>query len=187
MSIQAVAWVLEHSEATLADRLVLIAIANHADARGWNAYPAVPLIAREALVSEATVYRALATLEESGELTVKRRAGRSNMYAITALGGSQIERGYPSQIERGPLANTQKRGRKLRPEPSITVNEPGAARIEYDPNTLEKDAEGRWFVRTTTATPKPIVADTKMPDELSEEARARGAEWLRALRRGGEP
>lgn len=157
MSIQAVAWVLEHSGASLADRLVLIAIANHADARGWNAYPAVPLIAHEALVSEATVYRALTALEESGELTVRRRPGRSNTYAITALGGSQIERGDPSQIERGPLANTRKRGRKLRPEPSVTVNEPRAA---------------------------PVSTMPARPPELDEETRKRGAEWARTLRRG---
>lgn len=164
MSIQALAWVLEHSEATLADRLVLLAIANHADARGWNAYPSVPLIAHEASVSEATVYRALATLEDSGELTVKRRPGRSNMYAITALEGSQIERGNPSQIERAPLANARKTPRKLRPEPSVTVNEPSRARAR-----------------------DPEVTRMAMPPPLPEDVRARGVEWVRALRRGGEP
>lgn len=165
MSIQAVAWVLEHSKATLADRLVLIAIANHADARGWNAYPAVPLIAHEALVSEATVYRALATLETSGELTVSRRPGRSNMYGVTALEGSQIERGNPSQIERGPLANTRKRGRNLRPEPSVT----------------EGPSRGRAREATDTS---PILGPVAMPAPLPDNVRARGAEFVRALRRG---
>lgn len=106
MSIQAVAWVLEHSEATLADRLVLIAIANHADARGWNAWPAVPQIAKEARVDRATVYRAIDALEDSGELIVERRPGKSNMYGIAALRGSQDATGEG-------VANCDGRGRIL--------------------------------------------------------------------------
>lgn len=117
MSIQAVAWVLENSEATLADRLVLIAIANHADARGWNAYPAVPLIAAEARVDRATVFRALEALETSGELAIKRRPGRPNIYGITALMGSQDATGGGSQDATGGVASTHQRGRNLRPEP----------------------------------------------------------------------
>jgi hypothetical protein len=155
MSIQAIAWVLEQSEATLADRLVLLAIANHADARGWNAYPSVPRIAEEARVAEATVYRSLSTLEQSGELIVHRHPGRSNKYVIAALNPSQIERGNPSQIERGPLASTRKTPRKLRPEPSLTVNQPSRVR-----------------------------ARNPMPPPLPQEVRAKGAEFFRALRTG---
>lgn len=180
------AWVLEHSEATLADRLVLIAIANHADGRGWNAYPSVPLISKEARCSRSTVYRALETLEHTGEIVVQRRPGRSNMYGIAALMGSQIETGEGSQIETGGVPNTRKRGPRLRPEPSVTVNEPRVEPVEYDPNTLERDADGRWFVRTSTAPPKPAT-QTTMPPELPDETRQRGAEWVRILRRGGDP
>jgi hypothetical protein len=161
MSIQAVAWVLEHSEATLADRLVLIAIANHADARGWNAYPAVPLIAREARVDRATVFRALEALETLGELLIQRRPGRSSMYGITALGsqsttgeGSQSTTGEGSQDATGGVANTQKRGRNLQPKPSVTVNEPRGDAV------------------------------VKLPDPLPDAIRARGVEWVRALRKG---
>lgn len=128
MSIQAVAWVLENSEATLADRLVLIAIANHADARGWNAWPAVPQIALEARVDRATVFRALTSLEATGEVVIERRAGRSNIYGIAALMGSQSATGRGSQDATGGVANGHKRGRNLRPEPSVTVIEPSRAR-----------------------------------------------------------
>lgn len=165
MSIQAVAWVLEQSEATLADRLVLIAIANHADGKGWNAYPAVPLIAAEAKVDRATVFRALTTLEESGELVVHRRPGRSNMYGITALMGSHDATGKGSQDATGGVANTQKRGRKMRPKPSVTVNEP-AQRSPIDTSP---------------------IAPVRLPTALSEETRRKGAEFFRTLRQGDKP
>lgn len=146
MSIQAVAWVLEHSQATLADRLVLIAIANHCDGRGWNAWPAVPRIALEARVDRATVYRSITALEEAGELAVERKPGRSNRYGIGALmgsqdatgqaevEGSQIATGRGSQDATGGVANDHKRGRRMRPEPSLTVLEPLRARTRDPQN-----------------------------------------------------
>ncbi len=70
MSIQAIAYVLEHSESRGLPRLVLLAIANHADAFGMNAYPSIGKIAQEARVHRATVYRSLAALEQSGELEI---------------------------------------------------------------------------------------------------------------------
>lgn len=168
MSIQAVAWVLEHSEATLADRLVLIAIANHADARGWNAYPAVPLIAVEARVDRATVFRALDALEESGELTIKRRPGKANMYGIPALMGSQDATGMGSQDATGGVASTQKRGRNLRPKPSVTVTEPGA--LVGFPDRCAQCGHFKFDCQCGAIVDKE-----------------RAKEWVRALRRGDKP
>ena len=158
MSIQAVAWVLEHSKATLANRLVLIAIANHADARGWNAYPSVRLIGDEARCGRTTVFRALEALEQSGELVIHRRTNDTNMYGISALMGSQIGTGEGSQIGTGGVPDRNKRGPRLGPKPSVTVNEPSRARA--------------------CATPTPL------PPKLPEDVRARGAEFFRALRNG---
>lgn len=162
MSIQALAWVLEHSEATLADRLVLLAIANHADARGWNAWPAVDSIAREARVHRVTVFRSIEALESAGELTVRRRPGRSNMYGLAAFGGLQDATGGGLQDATGKgvadcnpgVASSASRGGKSLPKPSVTVNEPSRARA---------------------LTPTPA---------LPAETRARGAEFFRALRKG---
>ncbi|MGH9002127.1 MAG: helix-turn-helix domain-containing protein, partial [Acidimicrobiia bacterium] len=78
MSVQAIAWVLEHSIAEGYDRLVLLAIANHCDARGFNAWPSVDHIAREARVHRSTVFRSLEELARLGELKViERGRGRS--------------------------------------------------------------------------------------------------------------
>lgn len=81
-------WVLDHSESELASRLVLLAIANHCDASGRNAWPAQETIATEARVSDRTVRRCVDVLVEMGELTVKVHGGkvsgqgRTNYYEL---------------------------------------------------------------------------------------------------------
>lgn len=66
MSIQAVGWVLSHSESEGNDRLVLIAMANHEN----EGYVGVSksTLAAEARVSETTVWRAFQSLESLGEI-----------------------------------------------------------------------------------------------------------------------
>lgn len=158
MSIQAVAWVLEHSEATLANRLVLIAIANHCDARGWNAYPAVTLIAREALVDERTVYRAIDSLEEMGELRIKRRPGKSSIYGIPALMDWQDVRGEGWQDVRGGVTSRPKTPDRMSPKPLRTVTEPAA-----------------------------VTTEPRLPPELPADVKARGKEFFQKLRQGERP
>ena len=83
-------WVFDHSESTLAARLVLLSIANHADKEGLNAYPGQKLIAEEAHVSVRTVRRCVDELVEMGELAVRHhagahgRGGRTNYYEMVA-------------------------------------------------------------------------------------------------------
>lgn len=177
MSIQAMAWVLEESEATLAERLVLLAIANHADARGWNAWPAVPQIAREARVDPSTVYRVLELLERSGELVIKRRPGRSNIYGITALMGSQSERGEPvvegSQIERG--GGLRLRGvtpLKLRGDPSYPATTPLSNSDPNRPLTVKEPKTATHAPHTNGKTPprgdNGFVPPPNFIDDLNE-------------------
>lgn len=196
MSIQAIAWVLENSEALAAHRLVLLAIANHADASGWNAYPSVPSIAHEARVDRATVFRAIAALEESGELVVRRVAGRSNRYGIAALMGSQDATGKAkvegSQDATGGVASRHYRGRTMRPEPSLTVNEPSRARAcrvcgapapPGDGRCRPCADDGRELPRKPPTDTSPIPSGpVRLPSSLDKDTRARGAEYFRNLR-----
>lgn len=69
MSFKVTAWVLEHSESTLASRLVLIALAEYAHDDGGKAFPSIATIARKARVGESTVYTCLAELERDGRIT----------------------------------------------------------------------------------------------------------------------
>jgi hypothetical protein len=78
MSWQAVTWVIENSEATLGSRLVLMTIASHANREGLNAFPSIDTIVKETLMSRREVIYAIQSLEEMGELRVKRGIGRGN-------------------------------------------------------------------------------------------------------------
>lgn len=86
MSVQAMSWVFDYSKAQANSRLVLLAIANHADSEGSKAWPALDRLARETLASRATVKRALQDLRGLGEVEWQRGFGfegsrrRSNYY-----------------------------------------------------------------------------------------------------------
>jgi hypothetical protein len=76
MSVQAISWVLDHSQTTGATRLVMIGIANHVDARG-EGWAYVSEVLRTANVSENSYHRAVAEAKAMGELQVDTRAGGS--------------------------------------------------------------------------------------------------------------
>jgi hypothetical protein len=92
MSIGRMTAVFEHSEATGADRLVILAIADAADNRGI-AYPLVETVAAMARVSIRAAQYAVRDLVESGELAVitAHGRGRRNVYVVL-VGFSQEQR-----------------------------------------------------------------------------------------------
>ena len=120
MSVQALSWVLEHSQARLAARLVLIAIANHADAHGCNSWPSVMKIAQEAHVTDRAVQLALGELQRIGELTIERNMGPhgTHRFWLHRMG----EKFSPGGGENGSPGGENGSGaiRKNRPEPSNT-------------------------------------------------------------------
>lgn len=124
VSIQAMGWVLGHSQSEGSDRLVLLAIANHADADGGLAFPSVAMIGEEARVDRATVFRALARLEQLGELEIVRGRGRGmrNTYCLKRLQDATLDRVAPrnkrvaSDAQKGRSSATQNRQ-----EPSLTA------------------------------------------------------------------
>ncbi len=68
MSLKAMVWVLEESEAKLGDRLVLLTLAEHADDDGQDAFPSVATISRKTRLSERAVHYALRSLEDAGRI-----------------------------------------------------------------------------------------------------------------------
>lgn len=87
MSVQALTWVLEHSEARLGARNVMFAIANRADEHGDNAWPSVATIAKWARLSERQVQRILPDLVRLGELEIRENAGPhgTHIYRIVPM------------------------------------------------------------------------------------------------------
>lgn len=155
MSIQAVAWVLEHSEATYADRLVLIAIANHIGPTGW-AYPSVNTIASEARVDRSTVYRCIQNLVDSGELSAIKRPGKASLYGISAMHqGSQIETPKGSHLRAQGVASRNKPMGEMRPEPSEPSRTAPPLPPKLDGATRER---GAAFMRSLRK--REVGADT---------------------------
>lgn len=89
MSIQAVGWVLDHSASRGFDRLVLIALANHAgDDR--TCFPSQRTIADEAKVSKGSVSNAIEALVALGEIEIVTLGDhrRSTRYRLTLSTGA---------------------------------------------------------------------------------------------------
>lgn len=98
MSIQAMAWVFDRSQAEGSDRLVLLAIANHCDSH-WCCFPSVEQIATEARVSRSTVTRSVRSLVLLGELEVStggRGRGSRSTYRVGHYLGCQPDTLNPS-------------------------------------------------------------------------------------------
>lgn len=75
--------VFDYSQARLADRLVLLVIADRSDDDGTGCWRGRDSIARMAGVSQRQVTASIARLVELGELAVVERAGRTNLYRVT--------------------------------------------------------------------------------------------------------
>jgi Helix-turn-helix domain len=92
LSVQAISWVLDYSRAKLADRLVLISIANHARKDGTGAWPSIQGIAEEAHVSRRQAQRSVRALIELGELAIEEGAGRrgTHVYRLPQMSPGQI-------------------------------------------------------------------------------------------------
>lgn len=86
--------VFERSEAELAARLVLLAMADHAHDDGSSAFAAVPTLARKARVSERTAQRALRRLEEACEIVATGKTSRGvTRYHLAVVQGLALPSG----------------------------------------------------------------------------------------------
>lgn len=127
LSIQAMVWVLEHSQSTLGARLTLLAIANHANSRGVDTWPSIALIAKEAHLSERQVHYSIAHLQKIGELTVEHQKGPhgTNMYTLPRfIEGCKICTGGGAILDSEGVQSSTVGGEQTAPEPSLTVLKP---------------------------------------------------------------
>jgi hypothetical protein len=149
MSIQAVAWVLERSKVKLGARLVLIAIANHADERGDNCWPSIELLAREAGMTARQVYNVMPKLVESGELEILRGMGPRGVHRYRILPLAQ--KGLWGDEEIAPEKSSGVKNRASTPEISCTEGvksfQPNRPRTFLEPSsvgTLDPEAWERY-------------------------------------------
>ncbi|MEX0875288.1 MAG: helix-turn-helix domain-containing protein [Actinomycetota bacterium] len=174
MSVQALAWVLEHSEAKGNARLVLLAIANHAHADGSSSFPSIRQIARESRCSPATVQASLKRLVAAGELAIEpgmgwgRKPGRrTNRYAIlgmrdvsgigTPLPGMDVPSG-PSIVPIRAVDCTNGVARNRPTEPSLEPKDAHAAEAARARN-------GSWGELEDV---RALLVELDAPDDLHD-------------------
>lgn len=84
-------WVLHESPTSGTDKVLLLGIANHADAEGHNAWPSVATLAKYSNLEPRGVKKALRRLEEQGHIKILENRGgnadtrsdrRPNRYSI---------------------------------------------------------------------------------------------------------
>jgi hypothetical protein len=178
VSYQAVRAVLEHSKAHGATRLVLLVIAEHANANGQGAYVSMKKIAAEAKVRERTVERAIERAEvDLKELGVLRRRGPhgTNMYALLLPGLMDIGTGAGMDIGTGAEAKSDP-ARVDIGTPAWTSVQTSARQDVHQTNepSIEPGAHLRTFLQSYVATAERLERDgkTEQAKKWREKARA---------------
>lgn len=184
MSIQAVAWVLDHSDSRGLARLVLISLANHAntDAECW---PAQRTIAREAGISLGAVSVQIKALVESGELEVVSDGGprTSARYRLSLVHQMNADHVHDVNAASSPgvnAASIAERDRTIR-EPKKkdllpTVVDLGERRRDEVWDTLA-DLFGEPTTETNRKLRGKIVRSLKRAAATEEQIRLRCAAW----------
>jgi hypothetical protein len=148
--------VWDYSKSQGVSRLVLLALADHADHAGY-CWPSVETVARKCRVSERTVQRAIAEAEAAGEITRALMQGRgyTNLYRLmpgavdsvddpstggdtqSPLGVTHSRQGVTSTTLKGDTQSP--RTVKNRKEPRLTdLNNPQTTAPEDVPGKVEE-------------------------------------------------
>lgn len=113
MSVHVTSYILRYSEARLGDRLVLLALGDHAHHDGTHAYAAVEKLALEARLSERQTRRCLRNLEADGHIEPTGVAEHGQIIYRVVMGGQND----PPANTTGGTKATESRS-DMSPEPS---------------------------------------------------------------------
>lgn len=191
MSVKAIGWVWDNSQSEGAARLVLLAIADCANASGGDAWPSVAELCRKTRLSERGVQKAIRKLTEVGELRVMRNTGRgrTNRYRIVMetphpVRGSEAgnpeqgspEPGAPPNTVRPQTPNSvRKTPNRVHPEPSRTVTtEPSLE------GSLDRSSSGS---RRASEDDDPTIDQTITETLHAATGRTITPEWAARVRR----
>jgi Helix-turn-helix domain len=119
MSVEAMSWVIKNSKAKLGDFIVLLMVANQANADGSGSWPSVATLAKNSRLSERETRYCLRNLEKLGELSTILNGGPkgTNAYRVNMDQGSLLPLGANS-AGGNPR---QKQGQPIAPEPSLPI------------------------------------------------------------------
>jgi hypothetical protein len=139
-------YVMTHSKARLGDRLVILAIANHADAQGRAAWPSIATLAAETLMSERQVQRAIRRLE--AEIGIGDLPGPHGVHRFVILGmGDKLSPGERQDVG-GVVTGCHRGGDKSSTEPAQNVTQ-----------TLEVSKKGSEEADASSAKPRNLIKE----------------------------
>lgn len=173
MSVSHLVAVFDMDEPVGATRVVLLVLAEHANAQTGECWPSLPRIARRAGIHEVTARKAITELEAAGLIGVRRRPGRVNRYVLlidpvtttTPVDDVPVQGASSSTpLTPGsgyPAAETPGIGRRPRvsgsPTPSVRLGDPESQtprtvkNRNEEKNARESIADVRARLRVTSA------------------------------------
>ena len=105
-SVEALAWVFRHSASRLGTRLVLLALADFAQADGRDAFPSVATLAANAGVSKRAARSSLRRLEQTGEIVRTGTSDHGTIVYALRLGGAAESAGAAGSDTKGGQKTT---------------------------------------------------------------------------------
>lgn len=121
MGIQAIGWAFAQSLQPTT-KLVLLALANHADASG-QCWPGIDRLVELTGLHRSSVFRSVEALVLARLIVREHRPGQSNWYRLAVSGGRTVQP-EGSQGETLPVAQSDLGGRTVLPETSMNHQEP---------------------------------------------------------------
>lgn len=186
MSVACMTWVFTHSTAAGSDRLLLLAIADHAGDTGGDAWPSVPTLARKTGISERSVQRGIQRLEAGGHLRVERGAGRggTNRYEVVMATptGDRLTPPVVTEPTNDPrqsvTGDSPAPVTELRHRGGDTQVSPERPRTSFSPQPPDTSGGDTSAPTTAAGRKRPSRADGTSPRQLAAAARAAAAAQL---------
>lgn len=98
MSVSAMKWAFDQKGVTSTEKLVLLALADHADDAG-RCWPSVARMEEMTALSERSIRKAIQTLEEKGALSTDRGVGRGNSSKYILKLDSSVDASTPQKVQ----------------------------------------------------------------------------------------
>lgn len=136
MAINAIEWAFEQNISIPSAKLVLLSLADHANATGY-CWPSVARLVKRTGLSRATIFRSIETLTGLGLVSQAYEQGKVNRYnlmlPVSSCNQSHSDTSItvippPSHDETTPVSPCDQTRLMVIPEPSVTVKEPSMKR-----------------------------------------------------------
>jgi len=186
MSVRVWNLVWESSRHGGTELLMMLAIADHADARGV-AWPSVPTLAKRCRMSDRNANHLLAKLAVSGELEIQRNAGPrgTNLYRVTLAAGKGVKPTSPPEPAQ-PLKPTSPPHPEVHftPEAHVTLKPVAAGGEAGSSKPLKPTSPEPSLNRQEPSEEKPPTRVKAKTQKQRQEMPLR--DWLDAVQAKGE-